>query len=35
VAFIDTVEVLKDKKVYKEYFSKLVKADVNGKDQVS
>ena len=29
MAFIDTVEVMKDKKFHKEYFSKLVKADVN------
>lgn len=33
VAFIDTVEVLKGQRVQKEYFSKLVKADINGKDQ--
>ncbi|MCO5610096.1 hypothetical protein L7F22_064331 [Adiantum nelumboides] len=33
VAFIDTVEVLKDQKTHKEFFSKLVKADINGKDQ--
>nr|GMD69640.1 callose synthase 9 [Ipomoea batatas] len=34
VAFIDEVETLKDGKVNKEYFSKLVKADINGKDKV-
>ncbi|KAJ0019991.1 hypothetical protein Pint_31316 [Pistacia integerrima] len=33
VAFIDEVETLKDGKVYKEYYSKLVKADLNGKDK--
>ncbi|XP_031113012.1 callose synthase 9 isoform X2 [Ipomoea triloba] len=33
VAFIDEVETLKDGKVNKEYFSKLVKADINGKDK--
>ncbi|PIN22751.1 1,3-beta-glucan synthase/callose synthase catalytic subunit [Handroanthus impetiginosus] len=33
VAFIDVVETLKDGKVYTEYFSKLVKADINGKDK--
>ncbi|KAK4760517.1 hypothetical protein SAY87_005410 [Trapa incisa] len=32
VAFIDEVETLKDGKVHKEFYSKLVKADVNGKD---
>ncbi|OWM73432.1 hypothetical protein CDL15_Pgr026531 [Punica granatum] len=32
VAFIDEVETLKDAKVHKEFYSKLVKADVNGKD---
>ncbi|KAH9316295.1 hypothetical protein KI387_024922, partial [Taxus chinensis] len=32
VAFIDVVETLKDGKVYKEFYSKLVKADVQGKD---
>lgn len=35
VAFIDEVETLKDGKVHKEFYSKLVKADVNGKDMVS
>lgn len=35
VAFIDEVETLKDGKVNKEYISKLVKADINGKDKVS
>lgn len=33
VAYIDTVETMKHGKVQKEFFSKLVKADVNGKDQ--
>ncbi|KAL3828142.1 hypothetical protein ACJIZ3_016944 [Penstemon smallii] len=33
VAFIDVVETMKDGKVYTEYFSKLVKADINGKDK--
>ncbi|XP_051120821.1 callose synthase 9 [Andrographis paniculata] len=33
VAFIDVVETLKDGKVFTEYFSKLVKADINGKDK--
>ncbi|KAL7084442.1 hypothetical protein ACP275_14G223700 [Erythranthe tilingii] len=33
VAFIDVVETLKDGKVHSEYFSKLVKADINGKDK--
>ncbi|KAG9136289.1 hypothetical protein Leryth_003883 [Lithospermum erythrorhizon] len=32
VAFIDEVETLTDGKPYKEFFSKLVKADINGKD---
>lgn len=34
VAFIDVVETLKDGKVHTEYYSKLVKADINGKDKV-
>jgi len=34
VAFIDVVETLKEGKVNTEYYSKLVKADVNGKDKV-
>lgn len=34
VAFIDVVETLKDGKVQTEYYSKLVKADINGKDKV-
>lgn len=34
IAFIDVVETLKEGKVYTEYFSKLVKADINGKDKV-
>lgn len=34
VAFIDVVETLRDGKVNTEYYSKLVKADVNGKDKV-
>ncbi|KAL5719474.1 Callose synthase 9 [Ranunculus cassubicifolius] len=33
VAFIDVVETLKDGKVQMEFYSKLVKADVNGKDK--
>ncbi|GFP79993.1 callose synthase 9 [Phtheirospermum japonicum] len=33
VAFIDVVETMKDGKVHTDYFSKLVKADVNGKDK--
>ncbi|RAL52099.1 hypothetical protein DM860_014926 [Cuscuta australis] len=33
VAFIDEVETLIEGKVHKEYFSKLVKADINGKDK--
>eukprot|EP01018_Ginkgo_biloba_P032191 Gb_22029 [translate_table: standard] len=33
VAFIDIVESLKDGKVFKEFYSKLVKADTDGKDQ--
>ncbi|KAJ8436464.1 hypothetical protein Cgig2_000449 [Carnegiea gigantea] len=33
VAFIDVVETLKDGKVQTEYHSKLVKADINGKDK--
>ncbi|XP_009608251.1 callose synthase 9 [Nicotiana tomentosiformis] len=33
VAFIDEVETLKDGKVNKDYISKLVKADINGKDK--
>ncbi|GKU94176.1 hypothetical protein SLEP1_g7703 [Rubroshorea leprosula] len=33
VAFIDVVETLKDGRVHTEYFSKLVKADINGKDK--
>ncbi|KAK6144004.1 hypothetical protein DH2020_020824 [Rehmannia glutinosa] len=33
VAFIDVVETLRDGKVHTEYFSKLVKADINGKDK--
>ncbi|KAJ7957439.1 Callose synthase-like protein [Quillaja saponaria] len=33
VAFIDVVEALKDGKVNTEYYSKLVKADINGKDK--
>ncbi|KAH6814902.1 glucan synthase-like 10 [Perilla frutescens var. frutescens] len=33
VAFIDEVETLKEGKVHTEYFSKLVKADINGKDK--
>ncbi|XP_062171494.1 callose synthase 9 [Alnus glutinosa] len=33
VAFIDEFETLKDGKVHKEFYSKLVKADINGKDK--
>ncbi|KAI8542311.1 hypothetical protein RHMOL_Rhmol08G0128600 [Rhododendron molle] len=33
VAFIDVVETLKDGRVHTEYYSKLVKADINGKDK--
>ncbi|GAB4846294.1 Callose synthase 9 [Ancistrocladus abbreviatus] len=33
IAFIDIVETMKDGKVQTEYFSKLVKADINGKDK--
>ncbi|XP_008225069.1 PREDICTED: callose synthase 9 isoform X1 [Prunus mume] len=33
VAFIDEVETLKDAKVHKEFYSKLVKSDINGKDK--
>ncbi|KAL6499585.1 Callose synthase 9 [Orobanche gracilis] len=33
VAFIDVVETMKDGKVHTEFFSKLVKADINGKDK--
>ncbi|XVF04585.1 hypothetical protein REPUB_Repub05bG0096700 [Reevesia pubescens] len=33
VAFIDVVETLKDGQVQTEYYSKLVKADINGKDK--
>ncbi|KAA8549607.1 hypothetical protein F0562_001375 [Nyssa sinensis] len=33
VAFIDEVETLKDGNVHKEYYSKLVKADISGKDK--
>ncbi|KAK6925714.1 1,3-beta-glucan synthase subunit FKS1-like, domain-1 [Dillenia turbinata] len=33
VAYIDFVETLKDGKVHMEYYSKLVKADINGKDK--
>ncbi|CAA0815270.1 Callose synthase 9 [Striga hermonthica] len=33
VAFIDVVETMKDGKVHTEYFSKLVKADINKKDK--
>eukprot|EP00252_Welwitschia_mirabilis_P020487 TRINITY_DN5035_c0_g1_i1.p1 TRINITY_DN5035_c0_g1~~TRINITY_DN5035_c0_g1_i1.p1 ORF type:complete len:1905 (-),score=310.30 TRINITY_DN5035_c0_g1_i1:173-5887(-) len=33
VAFIDVVETLKEGKVQKEFYSKLVKADVHGKDR--
>ncbi|TXG73150.1 hypothetical protein EZV62_001729 [Acer yangbiense] len=33
VAFIDEVETLRDGKVHTEFYSKLVKADINGKDK--
>ncbi|XP_058090544.1 callose synthase 9 isoform X3 [Magnolia sinica] len=33
VAFIDNVETLKDGKVHTEFYSKLVKADIHGKDK--
>ncbi|XP_021771976.1 callose synthase 9-like [Chenopodium quinoa] len=33
VAFIDVVETMKDGKVQTEYYSKLVKADINGQDK--
>ncbi|XP_050219480.1 callose synthase 9 [Mercurialis annua] len=33
VAFIDDVETLKDGKIQREFYSKLVKADINGKDK--
>ncbi|KAJ6392734.1 hypothetical protein OIU77_022261 [Salix suchowensis] len=33
IAFIDEVESLKDGTVQKEYYSKLVKADISGKDK--
>ncbi|XP_061343058.1 callose synthase 9 [Gastrolobium bilobum] len=33
VAFIDVVETLRDGKVNTEYYSKLVKSDINGKDK--
>lgn len=33
VAFIDVVETSKDGKLFTEYYSKLVKADINGKDK--
>ncbi|WCJ32417.1 glucan synthase-like 10 [Euphorbia peplus] len=33
VAFIDDVETMKDGKVHREFYSKLVKADINGKDK--
>lgn len=34
VAYIDTVETVKDGKPHTEYYSKLVKADIHGKDKV-
>lgn len=34
VAFIDEIETLTDGKVQREFFSKLVKGDINGKDKV-
>ncbi|XP_038879974.1 callose synthase 9-like [Benincasa hispida] len=33
VAYIDDIETLKDGKVHKEFYSKLVKADINGNDK--
>lgn len=35
IAFIDVVETMKDSIVQTEFYSKLVKGDVNGKDKVS
>lgn len=35
VAYIDVVENVKDGRLQTEYYSKLVKADVHGKDKVS
>lgn len=35
VAFIDVVETMKDGKVQTEYYSKLVKGDINGLDKVN
>lgn len=35
VAYIDEVENLKEGKPYTEYFSKLVKGDIHGKDKVN
>lgn len=35
VAYIDEVESVKNGKPSTEYFSKLVKADIHGKDKVS
>lgn len=34
MAFIDDVETMKEGKVQREFYSKLVKADINGKDKV-
>lgn len=34
VAFIDEVETVKDGKPHTEYYSRLVKADIHGKDKV-
>lgn len=34
VAFIDEVETMKDGIVQTDFYSKLVKADINGKDKV-
>ena len=35
VAYIDVVETLKDGKTYKEFYSKLIKADADGNEQVN
>jgi hypothetical protein len=35
IAYIDEVESVKNGKPSKEYYSKLVKADIHGKDKVS
>lgn len=35
IAYIDDVEIVKNGKPSTEYYSKLVKADIHGKDKVS